>query len=147
MKRFFLASLAIICLGLGLAVAQNVNKALQLSQDPTGAFGVDTNNNVYFPGHILTTGPTTKPALTTCGTSPSNVGTDTAGVVTEGTGGPTGCLITFNRAYLAAPYCITSLRIATSASPISRAVYTTGIAITHLAGDSAVYDYFCTGSR
>src|SRR5947209_1683614 len=55
-------------------------------------------NGAYFqfgtatgvPAHVGSA-QTTAPALTSCGTSPSIVGTDFAGTVTMGTGTPTGC--------------------------------------------------------
>src|SRR5258708_7527019 len=86
MSKYIILSLLILALGLGLAVAQNITKTLQLSQDATGAFGVDTSNGVYFPGHILSTGKPA-PALTACVTAgtPTLVGTDFSGVITAGT--------------------------------------------------------------
>jgi hypothetical protein len=59
-----------------------------------------------FDGRFMPVGSGTAPALTSCGTSPAIVGTDVAGTVTMGTGTPTGCVITFNVAYIAAPHCI-----------------------------------------
>ena len=88
MKRYILPSLLILALAGGLAFAQSITKALQLSQDASGAFGVDTTNNVYFPGHVLTTGRAgPAPALSACitGGSPTLVGTDVAGTITGGT--------------------------------------------------------------
>lgn len=146
-RYFILACLMVICVGAGWPLAQNINKALQLSQDPLGQFGVDTNNNVYFPNHVLVR-PAQPPTLASCGTSPTISGSDFAGTVTEGTGGATaGCLITFNTAYLTTPFCVVSARTFTTASPISRVLWPTGIAITHAAGASIAYDYFCSGTR
>lgn len=145
MKRYLLPSLLILALGGAIAFAQQINKAVQLSQDASGAFGVDTNNNIYFPGHILTTGPGT-PVLTGCGGgTPAIVGTDTAGAVTEGTSN-NGCTVTFNRAYLATPYCLISWQ----ATPPTTQTYTpstTGIVVVHTGGSSAVFNYICSGSR
>lgn len=77
------------------------------------------------PGHVAT-GQTTPPALTSCGTTPAITGTDTAGVVTMGTTA-TGCVITFNVAYSAVPYCV----VAWQATPLASQSYTiTASAIT-----------------
>lgn len=133
---------ALAILGVG-AVAQNINKALQLSQDPTGAIGVDTNNNVYFPGHVLTVGPGT-PVATSCGGG-TVTGTDTAGTVSGSAAGGTGCVITFSKAYLATPYCIvTSENPATS--PPAATMTTTAITIGTTMG-AAVIHYACSGSK
>jgi hypothetical protein len=147
-KNFILAGLLICAVGASISIAQNINRALQLSQDPLGQFGVDSNNNVYFPGHVLVR-PTQAPVVSSCGTSPSNSGSDFAGTVTEGTTS-TGCVITFNQVYLTAPFCVTQQRTFTTASPISRQLFVTGILITHAAmatGATMAYDYFCSGTR
>ncbi len=145
MKKYLLPSALILAFGLALALAQNINKAIQLSQDATGAFGVDTNNNVYFPGHVLTVGPGT-PAVTSCGGgTPTIAGTDTAGTVALGTSAA-GCTITFSKAYLAAPTCI--LNTATMASPISWTTSTTAITeVNYAAVSSQVVNYICTGAK
>lgn len=147
MKRYLNLALGfVLAFVLGSAIiagAQNINKALQLSQDPTGAFGVDTNNNVYFPKHILGSG--TAPVLSSCGTTPSILGTDFAGEVTEGTTS-TGCLITFNAAYLAKPWCVVAPQTFTTSSPISWVPFTTGIIVSHSNQvTGVVYNYFCSG--
>ncbi|HSN26961.1 MAG TPA: hypothetical protein VLT45_11760, partial [Kofleriaceae bacterium] len=48
-----------------------------------------------------------KPALTSCGTSPSNTGSDIAGTFTTGTGGTT-CTATFAKTFTNAPSCVFS---------------------------------------
>lgn len=150
MKRpAILAGLLILCLGLGMSVAQNINRALQLSQDPLGAIGVDTSNNVYFPGKILVR-PSQAPTLSSCGTSPSISGSDFSGQVTEGTTSTTGCAITFNAAYSTAPWCIVAARTFTTATPISWQTFTTGILTSHAATSVSaqiVFNYFCSSTR
>ena len=145
-RSLWLPSALILGLGLALASAQNINKALQLSQDPTGAIGVDTNNNVYWPGHVLTVGPGT-PVLTSCGASPTITGTDTEGtVVGGGTVGATGCVITFNKAYLATPYCmLVSENMGTS--PPAYSASTTAITVSTTTVGAAVMHYRCSGSK
>lgn len=144
MRKYFLPSALILILGLGLAVGQNINKALQLSQDPTGAFGVDTNNNVYFPGHVLSNGPGT-PVLsgTLCAGTPVITGTDTVGVVTDGAASG-GCTMTFNRAYLSAPYCLVTTPTTTT---VNYTASTTSLIVTHATNTNVTWNYFCSGSR
>jgi hypothetical protein len=57
-------------------------------------------------GHVLSTGVLlTGGNLSGCGTSPSILGTDSAGVVTVGTAAGTTCVLTFASAWGAAPAC------------------------------------------
>lgn len=134
----------ILAFGLSLALAQTITKSVQLSQDSTGAIGVDTNNNVYYPAHILTTGPGT-PALTSCGSgTPTITGTDTAGTVALGTSA-TGCVITFNKAYAATPYCLVTARA--GVSQVGYSTSTTALTTTQVSTSSNTIDYLCTGSK
>lgn len=143
MKKYLLPSALILCFGLLIANAQTINKALQLSQDSSGAFGIDTNNYVYFPGHILSTGPGT-PSITACGSgSPVVVGSDTAGEVTQGTT-TTICSVAFNKVYLATPWCVFSWQFG---SPSSYAVSTGGFTVSQVALSSNKVNYFCSGSK
>lgn len=89
-------------------------------------------------------GTTTAPALTTCGTSPTIVGTDLAGTVTMGTGSPTGCVITFAAAKSAAPHCAV-VWIATPLASQSYATSTTAITLTQTGTSSNVVKYICVG--
>ena len=144
MKKLLLPSALILAFGLSVGIAQNINKAIQLSQDPTGAFGVDTNNNAYFPGHLLTIGPGT-PVVTSCGTgTPTIAGTDTAGTIVTGTT-ITGCVATFAKAYLATPYCIVAGQVLLS--PVSYTPATTGINFTVNSNGALTINYICSGSK
>ena len=89
----------------------------------------------------------TAPALTSCGTSPAISGTDFAGLVTEGTGTPTGCVVTFNTAYTAAPYCVVVGQSDPNNTTIHYTVSTTAITITNAAADSGKYNYICVGQQ
>ena len=144
-KRYLLPSALILAFGLTVGIAQNINKALQLSQDPTGAFGVDTNNNVYFPGHQLTTGPGT-PVVTACGGSTTTPGTDTAGTMVSASNNTPGCVITFSKAYLATPYCLVTTENP-GTSPPAYSASTTAITITSTTLGSATVHWYCSGSR
>jgi hypothetical protein len=95
-----------------------------------------------FDGRFMPVGSGTAPALTSCGTSPAIVGTDVAGTVTMGTGTPTGCVITFNVAYIAAPHCVVTW-IATPLASQSYTTSTTAITLTQTATSSNVVKYMC----
>jgi len=85
----------------------------------------------------------TAPALTSCGGgSPAISGTDRAGEVTMGTSA-TGCIITFNVAYAAAPYCTVTWPAQTLASQ-SYTYATTAITLTQTSTSSNKIIYHCT---
>lgn len=138
MRKYLLPSALILLLGLGYGIAQNVNKALQLSQSP-GAFGVDANNSVYFPRHILSVGraPTVSDGTVS--------GTDFQGTITESSNS-IGGVLTFNLAYLAAPNCVLSAQSPSSSTPITYTTATTNITYSHLSQVSKKISYICSGS-
>lgn len=151
MKRFrhlVLPSLLILALASAGGVAQTINKALQLSQDASGAFGVDTTNNVYFPGHILNTGTAgPAPSVSSGATTPTCTNcTDVAGTITVNAAATT-ATVTFGRAYVTAPTCLVSFPVvATAATGISWTTATTSLALTWsgAAGTVSPARYFCT---
>lgn len=138
MRKYLLPSALILAFGLTFAVAQNITKGVQLTQDPTGAIGMDASNNVYFPNKILST-RTTLPALTTCGTTPSIIGNDTVGKLTTGSAATT-CTVTFTAAYNVAPACVVSAQ-GTATQP----TFTTSTTALTMSVDiaSTVYNYIC----
>lgn len=99
-------------------------------------------------GHLLETnghqrvGANTAPALTSCGTSPTITGNDHAGIVTMGTGSPTGCVITFAVAYSSAPVCLGSWSAQALASQ-SYVVSASAITLTQTGTSSNVFRYIC----
>jgi hypothetical protein len=144
-NRYILPSALILVLGLGLAVAQNITKALQLSQDATGAFGVDANNGVYFPGHVLS--PTARnsiPTITGTGT-PTVAGTDTSGTITMGSSATTATAV-FGRAYLSVPSCVVSSQTSFTTTPIGYTLATTSIAITQQSTSGNKINYWCSSN-
>lgn len=147
LKRYLLPSALILVGLLAMANAQSITKALQLSQDATGAFGIDTNNNVYFPAHILSTGPVPVAANAGTGTAASlNSGaTDFAGTLTGGAATNTTATITFGKAYAAAPSCVVVSQNS-SVSPVAYNVVPTGINITSAIGASII-NYVCSGAK
>ncbi len=59
-----------------------------------------------------------------------------------GTGSPTGCVITFNSAYVSAPYCVVTWQ-ATPLASQSYAVSSTAITLTQTATSSNKVNYHC----
>lgn len=143
MKKYLLPSALILLLGLGIGVAQNINKALQLSQDATGAFGVDSTLGVYFPGHVLspTGGQRPGPSVTGTGT-PTIAGTDTSATVTMGASSTTASAV-FGTPYLSVPSCVV-----TWPSTLASEIYvlaTTSIGITQTSTSGNKINYWCSG--
>lgn len=91
----------------------------------------------------IATGGTTAPALTSCGTTPAIVGTDMAGTVTMGTTA-TGCVITFNVPFAAAPVCVVTW-IATPLASQSYTTSTAAITLTQTSASNNVAKYVCIG--
>ena len=140
MRKYLLPSLLILLLGAGLGLTQTINKALQLSQDATGSFGVDTNNGVYFPGHILSPTGGQRPAPTVTGTgTPTISGTDTAGLITMGTSATTAVAL-FGTAYASVPNCIVQSQ---GTTPITLTLGTTNISITQSSQSGNKINYIC----
>lgn len=143
MRKYLLPSLLVLLLGAGLSVAQTINKALQLSQDATGAFGVDSNNGVYFPGHILSPTGGQRPSPTIGGTgTPTIVGTDTAGLITMGASATT-ATATFGTAYVTVPWCLVLTQNTLTTTNISVTLATTSIAIVQPSASGNKINYMC----
>ena len=143
MRKYLLPSALILVLGLGLALAQSITKAIQLSQDATGAFGVDTSNNVYFPGHILSTAPV--PTVGT-GCTLTSGSSDSQGAITYSSNS-IGCTLTYGKAFLTAPNCVASDQTATIVTAIGYTTVTTSISFTSLSANGLVVNYICTGAK
>lgn len=90
-------------------------------------------------GHIRT--GSAAPALSSCGTSPSISGSDTAGEVTMGTTA-TGCVITFAIAFAAAPYCVVTFQNSPLASQ-SYSVSATAITTVQTSTSNNKLNYHC----
>jgi H+/gluconate symporter-like permease len=94
----------------------------------------------------ITLGSTTAPALTSCGTSPAIAGTDLAGIVTMGTGSPTGCVITFNTAKSAVPVCVVASQTAPATTTPAYTVSATAITWVQTGTSSNKISYICVGT-
>lgn len=147
-KRYVLPSLLILALAGSIAVAQTFTKALQLSQDTSGAFGVDSSNNLYLPSKLMfpTGGVSGAAAPTVAGTgTPTVSGTNAAGTITMGASA-TAATLTFGTAYGATPNCVVVTQSAMITTPISYTTTTTRIAIAQTATSGNLINYFCTGT-
>lgn len=150
MKRILVVALALALAG--PALAQNINRSLQGSQDPRGPVGLDSSNSAYFPGHINAFGQFT--ATTTqsnCGAGAAMVAgsTDVAGTVTARQ--PQTCTIQFGSPFNATPNCIAmtqSLAAAnTSGSSLSIAsISTTSFTMQNITSGSNTA-YLCIGNQ
>lgn len=141
LRSALLPSALVLLLAGSLAVAQTFTRAIQLSQDTSGAFSVDTNNGVYFPSHILSTGTNqTPPSITGTGT-PTVAGTDFAATITMGAAATTATVL-FGRAYVTAPTCILGWQAVLAAETYT--LSTTGITITQTGATADKIGYFCT---
>lgn len=142
MKKYLAPILLIFGLAGGIALAQNITKGIQLSQDGTGPIGYDTNGASYFPGHINSTARVgARPVLTSCGTAPSFTGTDTALRLTTGSAATT-CTITFGVPFVVAPACVI-----TPEGAAVQPTYTSSITAIAMTVDvaSTVYNIICMG--
>lgn len=147
------AAFVLVVLGLGFAAAANITKSVQLSQDPSGPIGFDTQSSVYFPRHVNNSG--TKPSFWGCGTSAITDGTDTAGLVQEGTGTVGGtaaasCGLTFQTAFASTPYCTANSN--SPATPIGVTATPNGVILQHVAntqltGPVPILNYHCFGGN
>lgn len=147
MKKYLLPSALILALGLGYAIAQNITKSVQLSQDPTGTIGYDTNNNVYFPGHLLSTGIAGVPTVSAPVGSAPTLGTGSTDFIGNFTGGSgnTTATITFKTAFAAAPTCLI-VQSTTPATGLAYTTATTGINISSVIS-TGKFNWLCSGAQ
>lgn len=93
-----------------------------------------------FAGHVVSGGAS--PVLTSCGTSPTIAGDDKNGLITMGTGSPTGCVATFATAYTGTPLCTVSWQ-ATPLVSQSYVITNTTITLTQTGTSSNKVNYHC----
>lgn len=105
---------------------------------PTGA----TNNySAQFTGDVQTAGG--NPTLSSCGTSPSIRGTDTAGEVTVGSVAATGCTISFTTTKAFAPSCMVTEQTGSVVNAFSYTISTTAITVTQTGLTGIKLNYRC----
>lgn len=145
MKRSYILQglFATLVISVGLATAQNINRSVQLSQDPTGVFNVDSSNNLFFPKH-WNTGDQSAPAVSGFGSAPTPSGSDAAGSVFISAGNPTSGQIKFAQAYTSTPYCTASST--SNVTPVGIIATPQGLLFSFLAlGPNAMIFYNCVG--
>jgi len=157
MKKSRILAFGALSLVGGVALAQVIAIPYVTSMGTTDAVqiiksGIPTAGSTYasllqFQAYVFglnsqRTGATA-PALTSCGTSPAISGNDFAGTITLGTGSPTGCVATFNTAYVSAPSCVVVSETAPATTTPAYSVSTTAITIVQAATSSNKYDYIC----
>lgn len=147
LNRYLLPSILIVALSAGLAIAQTFTNAIQLSQDTSGAFLVDSNRGIYLPAKLMfPTGGVGQPTPTITGTgTPTVSGTDAAGTITMGASGATAILL-FGRAYGATPNCLLVPQNAFTTTNIAYTATTTRISLTQNATSGNLINYLCTGT-
>ena len=72
-------------------------------------------------------------------------GDDTHGHVTEGSSASTGCVVTFQNAYSAAPECVVTPETGSITAIFSYSISATAITVTDSSFSSDVFDYQCEG--
>ena len=145
MRKYILPSALVLVLASVLAVAQTSYRALQLSQDTTGAFAVDSFYGVTFPGHIISNNGSLRAGPSISGTgTPTVSGTDTAGLITMGTSSTTATLL-FGTAYAQVPSC--SVDWQSNITSMQYGVTTTGILITQSSVSGDLINYICIGNK
>lgn len=109
------------------------------STSGTTVFGIQNN------AHVISSGTT--PSMGTCGSSPSVIGSDMAGVVTVGGGVVTSCTMNFASPFVNTPVCVesdNSTSVTADISSISSTSVTFGFSAT-LGGGTV--QYICIGNK
>lgn len=111
-------------------------------QDTLGFTAVRKNGDVMLGLLRFSMGA---PTLSSCGTNPAVAGNNQAGLVTMGTGSPTGCVITFNSAnpWSATPACVVTWQA--NVASMQYTVTTTAITLVQTATSSNKVNYICAG--
>ena len=144
MKRSYILNglFALLVLGLGWATAANINRSVQLSQDPSGPIGFDTQNSIYLPRHLNnSSGP---PTISSFGTGAAITGSDMGGEVILGTTPGATATITWRTAYVATPYCTGNT---TTATAIGLVPTPNGMTVLSNAVAGAKLYYICVGGN
>lgn len=83
--------------------------------------------------------------LSGCGTSPTvnNYASDARGTITEGTGSPTGCTLTFRTPFFYSPTCVVTNWASNSSQVSISSVSTTRLVVTNAATNGNKFTYQC----
>ncbi len=120
------------------------NSSERVRIDSTGNLGIASTSPISLltvSGDIATGG--NPPTLSSCGTSPTIRGTDTAGEVTVGSVAASGCTITFAAAKTYAPTCTVTNQSASVVNAMTYTISTSAITVTQTALTSAKINYSC----
>ncbi len=108
----------------------------------------DSSGHWIAPSAVVITGAARTPVLSSCGTSPSIVGSDTSGTITIGSAA-TGCTLTFYTSWsVTTPSSVPHCRLTSeSAIPFTFATTSTTITISEIGVmSSTLLDYECIGT-
>lgn len=143
------ALIAVAILGFGANAQQSV-QTIPGDRGPivfgtTGSVSIGSIGDMVWGGsHLLSTGAA--PTLTGCGGgSPTITGSDLSGTVVAGTTA-TGCIITFARAFAAAPACVLSPASGVLAS-FSYVTSASAITVTQTSTSGNTIQYICIGKQ
>lgn len=132
----------------GGLVAESLNDSLFLATNGASPIQFITNDSVRViissAGHVTAYG--TAPTVSSCGTSPSIVGSSISGKVTIGSSASGTCTLTFPTAWVAAPVC--TLTNSDADVPVGATTSTTALTITDGAATDFSSDtimYVCIG--
>lgn len=93
-------------------------------------------------GHIIAS--STNPVLTSCGTGPTMVGDDTHGQITVGSAA-TGCTLTFQQPWSAAPTCIVSEQTVSLTNTLGYTISSTALTLSETGLAGVKINYICEG--
>jgi hypothetical protein len=144
-RKLTTAFLVGLCFAIGLASAQVITRSVQLSQDPSGPFGVDANNNLYMQGnrHLNASSGSSGgvPSLGTCTNGVITAGsTDFSGQVTAASAAT--CAVVFGQAFATAPRCTAGLGTTNAGPVFFSAVTTTGFTWNQ-AATATTFNWIC----
>ena len=125
----------------------NIDNTIPTMSSKLFQVGTTTPANNYFfsvMGNGHWSASSTVPVVSSCGTSPSIVGSDNAFTVTVGTIA-TGCTITFAYPFVNTPVCTVTSQSATSSLAYSKT--TSAVTLTDISLSSDIVDVICIGSR
>lgn len=94
-------------------------------------------------GHVSVPGPS--PTLSSCGTTPTVVGSDSAFEITVGSVAATGCTATFAHAFSVAPVCTVTNQTVSVANAMTYTVSASAVVISQTGLTSDKVDVICTG--
>lgn len=106
-------------------------------------FSVGNSPIWYFDSLLHTRTMSGAPSIGSAGSSPGVIGSDSDGVITMGTGSPTGGVLTFAQSYLNAPFCVVTWQ--TNLASMIYTVSAAAITITQTATSSNKINYHCVG--